>query len=123
MHQINRNQAEDIFNNSEVIKTKVNQFDNNLCLILDFSNGEHLQMNYKYPDGVKTYFLLDATTHKLSKFRAWLQHRKFCRVTAECRLGSILWLRGNSSLSGWFLEKPQPYCHTLRLSSHNPRSF
>ena len=58
MNKINRSQAEEIFNNSELIKTKINQTEDNLCLIFDFSNGEHLQMNYKHPEGNKTYFLL-----------------------------------------------------------------
>ena len=59
MNKINRNQAEEIFNNLNVIDTKINQSSKGLCLILDFSNGEHLQMNYKYPEGEKTYFLLN----------------------------------------------------------------
>ncbi len=59
MYKINRNRAEEIFNNSELINSKINQTENNLCLIFDFSNGEHLQMNYKYPEGEKTYYLLN----------------------------------------------------------------
>jgi hypothetical protein len=59
MYKINRNQAEELFNNSDVIETKINQSDNNLCLIFDLSSGDHLQMIYKYPNGEKTYFLLD----------------------------------------------------------------
>ncbi len=59
MYKINRNRAEEIFNNSDVIDTKIDQSEKNLCLIFDFSNGEHLQMNYKYPEGEKTYFLLN----------------------------------------------------------------
>ena len=59
MYKINRNQAEEIFNNSDVINSKIDQSDNNIRLIFDFSNGEHLQMKYKYPDGEKTYFLLN----------------------------------------------------------------
>ena len=59
MHKINRNRAEEIFNNSDVINTKIDQSESNLCLIFDFSGGEHLKMNYKYPEGEKTYFLLN----------------------------------------------------------------
>jgi len=59
MFKINRNRAEEIFNNSDVINTKIDQSESDLCLIFEFSNGEHLQMNYKYPDGEKTYFLLN----------------------------------------------------------------
>ena len=59
MYKINRNRAEEIFNNSDVIDTKIDQSEKNLCLIFDFSNGEHLQMNYKNPDGEKTYYLLN----------------------------------------------------------------
>ena len=58
MYKINRNRAEEIFNNSDVIDTKIDQSEKNLCLIFDFSNGEHLQMNYKYTDGEKTYFII-----------------------------------------------------------------
>ena len=47
-----------MFNKSDVINTKINQHENNLCLIFDFSSGQHLQMNYKHPEGEKTYFLL-----------------------------------------------------------------
>lgn len=59
MFQINRNQAEEIFNKSEVIDTKIDQFEDNICLVFDFSNGNHMQMKYKYPAGEKTYFLLN----------------------------------------------------------------
>ena len=59
MYQINRNQAEEIFNNSDVINTQINQNEDNLCLIFDFSSGEHLQMNYTHPEGEKSYFLLN----------------------------------------------------------------
>jgi len=59
MYKINRNRAEVIFNNSDVINTQINQSENNLCLIFDFSSGKHLQMNYKHPEGEKTYFLFD----------------------------------------------------------------
>ena len=63
MHKINRNQAEEIFNKSDVINTQINQNEDNLCLIFDFSNGEHLQMNYKQPEGEKSYFLLNNVNH------------------------------------------------------------
>ena len=59
MYKINRNRAEEIFSKSELINTKINRTKNNLCLIFDFSNGEHLQMNYKHPEGEKTYFLIE----------------------------------------------------------------
>jgi len=59
MYKINRNRAEEIFNSSDLIDTKIDQSENNLCLIFDFSNGEHLQMNYKHPEGKKTYFLVN----------------------------------------------------------------
>ena len=59
MYKINRNRAEEIFNNSDVINSKINQSEDILCLIFDFSSGDHLQMNYKFPDGEKTYFLLN----------------------------------------------------------------
>jgi hypothetical protein len=59
MLQINRNQAEEIFNSSEVINTKINQSENNLCLIFDFANGKHMQMNYIFLKGEKSYYLLE----------------------------------------------------------------
>ena len=59
MVQINRNQAEEIFNNFDVINTQINRNENYLCLIFDLSNGEHLQMNYKHPEGEKSYFILN----------------------------------------------------------------
>ena len=59
MYQVNRNQAEKIFNESNVISTKINQIEDNLCLVFDFSNGGHLQMNYKHPEGEKTYFIFE----------------------------------------------------------------
>lgn len=58
MQKINRNQAEEIFNNSDVIQTKINQSKDILCLVFDLSDGKHLQMNYRFPEGEKTYFLL-----------------------------------------------------------------
>lgn len=57
MLKINRNQAEEIFNNQNVVDTKINQSQEEICLIFDFSNGEHLQIKYKYPIGEKTYFI------------------------------------------------------------------
>ena len=59
MQKINRNQAEEIFNKSELINTKIDRTENNLCLFFDFSSGKHLQMNYKHPEGEKTYFLFE----------------------------------------------------------------
>jgi hypothetical protein len=59
MLKINRNQAEEIFNKQNVVDTKINQSQEEICLIFDFSNGAHLQMKYTYPNGEKTYFLLN----------------------------------------------------------------
>ena len=57
MMKIDRREAEEIFYTSKVVNTKIDHSNDKLCLIFRLENGDNLEMNYKNPDGEKTYFL------------------------------------------------------------------
>ncbi len=59
MRKIDRTQAEDLILNSPVLNSKINQNKSELCLLFSLANGQFLQMNYKIPEGNKTYFLIE----------------------------------------------------------------